>query len=470
MAAVSSANEARFAALQALVPKTTTGLQELRAALGAQCRLVEAERALAREALAPLPPNAVALVFRSLTVDVRLRCRQVCRAWCAFLEERRLWTELDLNWHILPSATGALLAAAAARSGQTLRELNVDGSDRITFAHLLPAVQASGGTLDTLKACLGNTNLLAASSPTEVRQLLAAAPRLRRLVCCIKCTPPEAIQLLCDPACAAVQLAGVWLLTSTRGEAVAPLWPALTAQPMLELVRWTGPLASVALLLASVAHRRLGTVYIEEAGLTPADLPALTGLLTAAGQLDELRISNGRAPLLVGEGVALFSAALRRSSVLASLHLLDVRLWDSADDAAAVLGALTNHPTLETLIVAGNVPPSAVAKVAAGKLLAALLAAGGKLSTLNIYSMRLGDEAMQTIFQAVARSTSLRRLECAYNCILPNCARDHILPAVRANASLRVLSFYWGGTAEKHKFAELAAAEALVAARSSSST
>ena len=63
-------------------------------------------------------------------------------------------------------------------------------------------------------------------------------------------------------------------------------------------------------------------------------------------------------------------------------------------------------------------------------------------------------------------STSLCILRCAGNGISAACAREHILPAVRANASLRTLHFHSGfGVGNPDVHPELAEAAALVNAR-----
>ena len=66
--------------------------------LPALCRQV-AELALdsaPKPPFAPLPHDLVALIFRLLPVDTRLRCREVARGWRDALEDHRLWAELDL--------------------------------------------------------------------------------------------------------------------------------------------------------------------------------------------------------------------------------------------------------------------------------------------------------------------------------------------------------------------------------------
>jgi len=88
------------------------------------------------------------------------------------------------------------------------------------------------------------------------------------------------------------------------------------------------------------------------------------------------------------------------------------------------------------------------------------VAADSPLEKLDISECNLGDAGVRPLFEAVSHSMTLRSLDFCYNRISTNCAREHILPAVRANTSLRELFCQtWDG------IVELEEAEALVAAR-----
>ena len=131
----------------------------LRARLSAAQQLVAQERLLACEVFSvPLPPLAVEHIFRLLPADTRLRCREVSRAWRAFLEDRRLWAELNLNpfTSCIPRASAALLNAAAVRAGGRMRTLRVESCTDISFESVLAVLQANSESLREVNVtCLG---------------------------------------------------------------------------------------------------------------------------------------------------------------------------------------------------------------------------------------------------------------------------------------------------------------------------
>jgi hypothetical protein len=113
---------------------------------------------VAAEEPAPLTvaalPNALLLeVLSRLPVDCRLRCREVCRAWRAALNERSLWRRLDLS-----PATGGLarvtsdglLRAAAARAAGHLETLDVSGCCTNQYGALMEVVRANSASLREL--------------------------------------------------------------------------------------------------------------------------------------------------------------------------------------------------------------------------------------------------------------------------------------------------------------------------------
>jgi hypothetical protein len=69
------------------------------------------------------------------------------------------------------------------------------------------------------------------------------------------------------------------------------------------------------------------------------------------------------------------------------------------------------------------------------------VAAESRLEHLDLSFCRLRDAGLRPLFDAIAGNCTLRTLDCGYNYISPECARDVLLPAVRANASLRKLQF-----------------------------
>ncbi len=60
------------------------------------------------------------------------------------------------------------------------------------------------------------------------------------------------------------------------------------------------------------------------------------------------------------------------------------------------------------------------------------------LTELDVRSCELGDEGLRPLFDALPANTHLTSLDCRSNTLTEGFARDVLLPAVRANTSLRV--------------------------------
>ncbi len=85
-------------------------------------------------------------------------------------------------------------------------------------------------------------------------------------------------------------------------------------------------------------------------------------------------------------------------------------------------------------------PENQEAAAAAGAALGALLAADAPaLTELDVSECRLGDAALGPLCDALPRNTHLRSLNLYGNDISEAFAAEQLLPAVRANASLRML-------------------------------
>jgi hypothetical protein len=115
---------------EALIEKLTADqaqaealLQRTSAALVAAQDRLRSEVALALSVLAPLPDDVIEDVFLLVPPEQRMRCREVCKGWLAFLGRRRLWITLDLQELCLCGSRRAtmLLNAAALRATGTSR-------------------------------------------------------------------------------------------------------------------------------------------------------------------------------------------------------------------------------------------------------------------------------------------------------------------------------------------------------------
>jgi len=383
-----------------------------------------------------------------------------------------------LDFSRLAWRTPALLAAATARAQSALRVLDVTGWDELfeedeeedeerqaTLKRVLPVLRCNARSLLELRAGSLSRKRYRWFSTAQVEELLAAAPLLRVLECVVYLgldigTPVP--RLLVEPQFAAVRLRCLKMFDGVVQLDVPAVVARLALHASLtRLDLWRAQLDSQPALNAVVdlAISQLQRLELWNCNLTPASLPALTRLLergsgSACGSLTELVIYNNGNPLLEGDGVPAFCAALRASR-LVKLELAQMRLFDSLEDGLAVVAACTGHPTLRDLNLSWN-PVNAVAAPAVGAALAALVAANSELQTLNVCN--LGDDAARPLFAAVAGSTRLRTLNCSYNSISAECAREAVLPAVQANTSLREL--YFGSD-----ITELRRAMALVDAR-----
>ena len=157
--------------------------------------------------------------------------------------------------------------------------------------------------------------------------------------------------------------------------------------------------------------------------------------------------------------------AIAANRTLQQLDLGRAELWDDAASAAAVMRALTGHPSLQVLELVGNddLPDPGAAGAALGALVAADT---GALVKLDVRYTDLGDAGMRPLLDALALNTHLRELDCSNTGMSEAFARHVFLPAVRANTSLRTLtaSEPWEIMGDETPPAVLEA-EALVAAR-----
>jgi hypothetical protein len=410
----------------------------------------------ATSALPPLPHAIVLLIFAQLPADLRARCACVCRGWRAVIRERLLWTALDLSPSsgVVTAVTDALLRRAAARAGGKLQALNVCSCAALSGQALLAVARANANALRELRAwdrvCNGvNRAVILLLTLVDTEALLRAAPALRVLEADVHCgSVADARRTL--------HAEGLLAPLRVRGLRVHALIPAAEADVLalatdvashawvqeLCLVGVVHTPAALDAVVHAAAQRRLASLYFVDCRLTPACAPALARLLSGGGALRELLVWEcGTVAVLDAPGAALLADALRASTTLTWLHLGAVGVWRDAAVAAALLGALTAHASLRTLSLSDNSAHDDAGCVAAGALLRALLAANAPaLTELDIEHCLLGDAGLRPLLEALPRNTHLRTLVCSDNNITAAFAADVLLPAVRANASLRVLT------------------------------
>jgi hypothetical protein len=422
-------------------------------------RLVEAAAAAERAntALWPLPLPIVHQIFSLLPLQTRLRCREVCRGWRGVLAEPSLWARLQLTAASGVRADGVggggtwdtLLLCASACAAGGLQSLEVD-EEHVSDGTLLAAAAANAGALTELRVrarVRADGGWLACR---DAHALLHAAPLLRvfdadRVRCpdvaaacgILRNEPPfgplrvRQLAASSKPKCLADSAPSAMSLA-----AAVAAHASLTALELTDVTLDT-PAALDAVVGAALA-RRLQTVALLNGGLSPASAPALARLL-GSDALTTLVLS-GSSRLLNAFAVRTLAAALRANSTLTSLTLSGVGLWSDLAAAGELLGALSGHASLRALCVA-RCTLGLSDQAAAGACLGALVAANAPaLTELDVSDCRARDDALRPLFEALRGNAHLATLRCCeYNHMSEEFQRDTLLPAVRANASLRAL-------------------------------
>jgi hypothetical protein len=387
-------------------------------------------------AMSSLPLPIVLHIFSLLPVDCRLRCLEVCRGWRAVLPERSLWTRLDLSatsgvrvprrWR----SWDALLRCAAARAGGGLLSLHTEHTV-VTHPALLAVTAANAAALRELHVI---DDVL---TPNQVEALLIAAPQLRVFCTDLSCDDADvqaARRALRNEApFGPLRVGFLHVDLRDEDEAVVVAFAADVAAHASLRVFSLGhaPLNTAAALDAVVDAalvRRLHTVALYDCRLSRASAPALARLLGG----DALTTLNCLHVDLPGAHAAdVLAAALRANATLTSLTMIGTGALH-----AGLLGALTGHVSLQVLRLSDRVYGWA----AVGAALGALVAANApSLTQLDVSSSNLEDAGLRPLFAALPRNTHLRTLDCQSNDMSAACGRDVLLPALRANTSLRSL-------------------------------
>jgi hypothetical protein len=397
--------------------------------------------------IASLPHALLARVLARLPVDARLRCSEVCRGWRHVLaRERDLWTVLDLSRSsgVTHEVTDALLRAAASKAGGALVTLDVTYCYEISHEALLEVVTANAGSLLQLRAAALEGG---ACTCEQAEALLRAAPRLRELVANVQSNADDAARMLRKEAVfQPLRVSALCVYAhGADGAALHALAAALAvhATPLAGLTLRDTPLGAPdvldALVDAALANR-LAEMAFSECGLSPASAPSLARLL-GSGALTSLYIADDDVQLLDAPAAALLGGALRANTVLQSLVLIDVGLWHDACccAAATLMASLAAHPILRRLTVSSNAVDPAHSACAGAAFFTLVSANAPSLQELTISHCHLGDAGLRLLMDALRRNTHLKALRCLGNDMSEEFARDVLLPAVRANASLTLL-------------------------------
>jgi hypothetical protein len=397
-------------------------------------------------------PHALALrVFARLPADARARAACVATDWRTTADDVSLWTRLDLSRSsgVTCTVNDAALRGAAAKARGGLTALDVPGCRALTHdgsTALLAAVTANAGALRELRVRASFDDVWRGPLSLDAAEaLLRAAPLLRVCEIGISCVPTVCPLLLRgEPpfgAISALELHASFDTIPTLAERVAALEAVLAdvaasrSLRCLQLIR--APLhtpAALDALIDAVLTSRLPGLGLALVHLRPASAPALARLL-GSNTLQTLYIGVLDSPLLDGPAAAVLAAALRANNTLTSLTLRSCMLFNDGAVAAKLLGALTAHPSLRKLDLSYS---DCLAQTVVGVALGALIAANASaLRELNISSCRVDDLGMGPLMDALPSNTHLRKLDCSGNAFSEAFVRERLLPAVRANTSLR---------------------------------
>jgi hypothetical protein len=161
--------------------------------------------------------------------------------------------------------------------------------------------------------------------------------------------------------------------------------------------------------------------------------------LLGGDALRELHLFGDGEQLLDAPAATLLANALRENSTLACLALDNVNFWSNPTAAELLLHAAAAYPSLRKLELDCNRVDDAC-RARAGRALGTLVAANApSLEELNIDACVLRDAGLGPLVDALASNTHLLTLRCVRTGISEQFARERLLPAARANTSLRAL-------------------------------
>ena len=191
---------------------------------------------------------------------------------------------------------------------------------------------------------------------------------------------------------------------------------------------------------AVCARPRLTALELVECRLTPEALPPLVRALQH-GSLTALElVGTDLEPLLLADGGApALSRALRECRTLTTLRVAELEYYGlSAAAVAAILGALVGHRSLAKLELSSSMLRD---HMATGAALARLLRANAPaLTELSLDETQFVEEGLGLVYDALRRNRHLCTLNVRGNHRMNRgFFRNRLLPAVRANTSLRTL-------------------------------
>ena len=415
-----------------------------------------------------LPDTVVHHVLSYVPADARARAALVCRAWRDTLADARLWTVLDLSpaGGVAQPVSDATLRGAAALARGGLTVLCFDACGELTQEARLEVVTANAGSLRELSCASMDSSEAKYLNFSQVQELAGAAPQLVSFKVDTFASVSRGTRMLRNDApFGALQLQCLWVEhhgEDADEESLLAFCAAMSAHTTLKMMQVNDtPLDSPAVidaLSAAALACKLGALLLCQCHLSPASVPALARLVSS-GVLWSLFVVNDDTPLLNEAAATQLADAVAESRTLTLLGLCNCRFWDDTEATAVMMRACTGHSFLEELNLCCNDPPD---QSAAGAALGALVAANAPLKKLTVSRSSLGDAGLDGLCRGLARNNRLRGLQCWDVGLSKAFARNVLVPAVRANRSLRCLdaSHQWDGAPSA-----LLNVEALVVAR-----
>jgi hypothetical protein len=157
--------------------------------------------------------------------------------------------------------------------------------------------------------------------------------------------------------------------------------------------------------------------------------------LFAEGSLAVFEFYDSGGLLFDAADAELVGNALHVNTTLTHLDMSCADFCVDTRSAVLLLGALVGHPSLRELWITCNQDLDATEF---GAALAALIAADAPaLKIFNCSINSLGDAGLAPIVEALALNRNLRTLDVGRNSMSEAFARERLLPAVRANTTLR---------------------------------
>jgi len=420
----------------------------------------------------PLPIELVHVILRLLPLEQRLRAREVCRDWRLFLEDGSFWTHVHLgvgcgvtprllNPRFLSDQhrSEALLRAACVRAKGGLQSVDLSGVDvKCRAGPFVPqwAQALSAANKANLRDLVAPHMLARLAHMT----LLCRALPLCRVRGSVECNVVESLPVLRREPPFTLLTLDKLIVFGGDGEgelSVLLLASAISVYKGMEKLHIYDVRLTVGFIVDAVVDAAIAAgireIFFLGCRLNPPALPALTRLLQSPG-FERLKISNNGWTIFEGLALPAFCETLRNSKSLTALELDGVNLWDDLEVLSELFAALEGLPTLQKLKLRRNrtdEAPRIAASLwavderldelqrAVGKYLARLIVRSNSLRSLKLKDNLLGEAGMTPIFQALNGSRTLSELS-LHEGISADFTRDVVLPAVRANTSLRTLS------------------------------